>query len=680
MKLIQAGENFIFLCQFCEKEIPKKAGFIWKPSIGWHTSNAANACKLIKYASPELLESISELVAQREASLEASRKASSDFNPPAPAGLSYLPYQRAGIEFALKRKNTWLADEMGLGKTIQAIGLINACEDIKRALIVCPASLKINWRKELEKWLVRPLSISILSDAKHSNKNANILIVNYDILDKWFEDIQYDFFDLLILDESHYIKSSAQITIPLTEEERKHTRNRVRYIYKVNRVRAVFQVAPLCDRKVFLTGTPITNRPKEAFTSIQLLCPDEFPKSFYSYAKRYCSGGNDGYGFDANGDSHLDELQDKLRSTVMIRRLKMDVLTELPPKRRQIMELPSNGHAKEIQAENNAFFEFESRKEALRLEMELAQADENAELYAHKVNEMRVCNMAGFEELSKLRHQTAMAKLPMAKDFINDFISSGEKVVVFAHHHDVTDELLKMLNAKGEIAVALDGRMAMERRQRSVELFQNDPKVKVFIGSIAAAGVGITLTAASTVIFGELDWVPGNMSQAEDRLHRIGQVYPVNVIHLVLENSLDCKMAKTLIDKQDVIDRALDKNVKPEDDFDLEAMEEGLSITQEVTPEVTPKVKKPAPLAPVIPEHEREAIHLSLKVLARMCDHASRKDDAGFNGFDAKIGHDLAARASLSEKQAAVAKKLLKKYHRQIPPDLYEMIFRKEAA
>lgn len=682
MKLFQEDKEFIFACTFGEHTLPKAAGFWWDgPNRRWYTNSMATACKLIKYAVPELQGSLQEFVTKREASLEASRKAFSNFCPPSPPGLTYLPYQRAGIEFMLQRRNTWLADQMGLGKTIQAIGLMNADESIQKVLIVCPASLKLNWQREIEKWRTRPLSVSILSDGKKSNKNANILIVNYDILDKWFEDIQYECFDLLILDESHYIKSSAQNTIPLKPEEKKPgSRALYRYEYKVKRVQAVFDVAPLCKRMVFLTGTPITNRPKEAWTSIQLLCPDEFPKSFFSFAKRYCAGSNDGHGFCSDGGSNLEELQERLRSSCMIRRLKEDVLTELPPKRRQIMELPAPGLTKHIQAENNAFWEFESRKDALKLEMELAKVDGDEEKYTRKVLEMKEYSRAGFEQISKLRRETAMAKLPLAKDTINDFISSGEKIVVFAHHHDVIDELLRMLNEKNEIAVALDGRMSQENRQRSVDLFQNNSSVKIFIGSIAAAGVGITLTAASTVIFAELDWTPGNMSQAEDRLHRIGQVYPVNVIHLVLEGSLDCRMAKILVSKQEVIDRALDRDVKPEDIFDLETLEQDI-LAREGAPKSAPKTKKEEdPPAPVLSESQIQAIHLALKVLACQCDYASRKDEVGFNGFDAQIGHDLAARVSLSDKQAIVAKKLLRKYHRQITSDLFEIIYGKEAA
>lgn len=679
MKLFQDNDQYIFACTFGEHQIPKAAGFWWDGTKRhWYTHSTGTACKLVKYAGPELAGKLQEFIEKREASLEASRKAFSDFCPPSPPGLNYLPYQRAGIEFMLQRENTWLADAMGLGKTIQAIGLMNADESIQKVLIVCPASLKLNWQREIEKWKTRPLSVSILSDGKKSNKNANILIVNYDILDKWFEDIQYETFDLLILDESHYIKSSDQNKFPLKPEEKKPgSRAQYRYEYKVKRVQAVFNVAPLCKRKVFLTGTPITNRPKEAWTSIQLLCPDEFPKSFFSFAKRYCAGGSDGFGFDSSGGSNLEDMQNRLRSSCMIRRLKEDVLTELPPKRRQIMELPAPGLTKHIQAENNAFWEFESRKDALKLEMELAKVDGDEEKYTRKVLEMKEYARTSFEQISKLRKETALAKLPLAKDFINDFISSGEKVVVFAHHHCIVDELMKMLNAKEEIAVALDGRMSQEQRQRSVDLFQSNPSVKVFIGSIAAAGVGITLTAASTVIFVELDWTPGNMSQAEDRCHRISQLYPVNVIHLVLEGSLDCRMAKILVDKQEVIDKALDRNVKPEESFDLEELEANIQDGKDSPKD---RKEKSVPPAPVIPETEIEAIHLSLKVMARMCDKASRKDDAGFNGFDAQIGHELAARASLSDKQAAVAKKLLRKYHRQLPPDLFEIIYGKEAA
>src|SRR3990167_6920453 len=167
----------------------------------------------------------------------------------------------------------------------------------------------------------------------------------------------------------------------------------------------------------------------------------------------------------------------------------------------------------------------------------------------------RAASQAAFTEISKLRHATALAKLPMVMIHLRDQLDAGNKVVVFAHHHDVVAAIAAEF---GAAAVTLTGETGMAERQAAVDRFQSDDSCTLFIGSIHAAGVGITLTAAAHVIFAELDWVPGNLSQAEDRCHRIGQSGSVLVQHLVLDGSIDATMAQTITAKQDIIDRALD--------------------------------------------------------------------------------------------------------------------------
>lgn len=253
------------------------------------------------------------------------------------------------------------------------------------------------------------------------------------------------------------------------------------------------------------------------------------------------------------GSSNLAELQQRLRATFMVRRLKKDVLTELPPKRRQLIALEDS------RVDWSKHPQFKRWKEIYE-----KQYDERmAKLEAAKTEgEYKVAALAlekftgvAFDEMSEFRHTTAMAKLPLCIKYIEDLLASGiDNLVVFAHHIDVIEKLLEHFE---DDAVAVYGKTSREDREKNVQLFQ-ELKKRIFIGQIRTAGVGITLTAANTVVFVEIDWVPGVLSQCEDRLCRIGQKKMVHVIHLILGNTLDANMVKKVVGKQIVIDKALD--------------------------------------------------------------------------------------------------------------------------
>jgi len=219
--------------------------------------------------------------------------------------------------------------------------------------------------------------------------------------------------------------------------------------------------------------------------------------------------------------------------------------------------------------------------------------------------------------------------------------------------------------------VKFDGRSSMQARQDAVDRFQNDPECKVFIGGIHAAGVGITLTAASIVVFGELDWTPGVISQSEDRCHRIGAVNPVLVQHIVLDGSIDATMAKTLIRKQDIIDRALDTE-REELNIPL------LPMKPEDEGAVFPSAKTIAKEAPDISPETIALVHEGLRMLAGMCDGARQLDGAGFSKIDTHIGHSLAGAMRLTARQAVLGLRLVRKYRRQLPEHITVVLARKE--
>jgi SWI/SNF-related matrix-associated actin-dependent regulator 1 of chromatin subfamily A len=427
---------------------------------------------------------------------------------PVPAGLEYLPYQVEGIEFARSRKSVLFGDEMGLGKTVEAIGVINCTPGINSVLVVCPATLRLNWRRELDKWLVR---------------EVESVVINYDQLHKLDRSRSYD---ICILDECTYIKNKSS------------KRSRL-----CRGIRA--------RRKLALSGTPILNRPAELWHILHWLAPDKWPlSSWMKFTLRFCGAYRRWIGrkqiWDVSGATHLDELRELL-APLMIRRLKRDVLKELPEKFHQLIELPIDGMTGEL------------KRKIAEVNRVVSAMDTQ---YAQDVAKLEGALSVVWEEMAQLRHQVGLEKVPMAVELIRDALESGEKVVVFAHHRDVIASLKAALNDFGPVVV--HGSVSPENRQLAVDLFQHDSHVRVFIGQIQAAGVGITLTAASHVVFVESDWTPGVMSQAEDRCHRIGQKDSVLVQTLVLENSLDARMAKTLLKKQRIIELVLDVAPKEE--------------------------------------------------------------------------------------------------------------------
>jgi SWI/SNF-related matrix-associated actin-dependent regulator 1 of chromatin subfamily A len=639
------GNRYIarFPFSHATKDIVKAAGFRFDgASKLWWTTDPEKAARVAQPGiAAELTARAAEIREQLTAAIASSAATDAAIDVPAPDGLAYLPYQRAGIAYAMSRAATLIGDEMGLGKTIEAIGVINADPAIKSVLVICPASLKLNWRNELSRWLTRPLSIGICNGVFPATE---VVIINFDILGKQRAAIDARQWDLLIVDEAHFLKNP-----------------------KAQRTQAVYgkwdrdeskRITPIsARRRLFMTGTPIVNRPIELWPLIQNIRPEGLPRSWRDYAIRYCNGHQSRFGWDVSGASNLPELQQKLRSSIMVRRLKKDVLTELPPKRRQIIVLPAEGEAiAAVKAESAGYAAIEARLESARVVVELAKAGDDKAAYELAVAELRDLTNAAFTQISQLRHDTAVAKVPQVIEHLTEALDSDEKVVLMAHHHDVVDAIAEAFPG----AAIITGEVAVNKRQAEVERFQNDPACRLFIGSIQAAGLGITLTAAAHVIFAELDWTPGNMTQAEDRCHRIGQRDNVLVQHLVLDGSLDARMAHTLVAKQEVIDRALDRETE------LPAAPVFADTPATANASVSMIAAEAATIAPAA----RAAILVGLQMLAGVCDGARNLDNAGFNRIDTAIGKSLAMCDRLSPKQAALGARLVRKYRRQLPEAL----------
>ncbi len=560
MELSEAAEGiYVLHSSYEERGIPKQAGLRWhagercrrqecapcaaEVGSAWWTDDVLKAMELREYAEPELRALLLERAGPAgEARLEeerlaglalkrrklaqaktrmASRARDAKIVVPAPEGLEYLPYQRAAIAFGSAHPNVLLADEMGLGKTIEAIGVINADPEAQRVLVVCPASLKLNWARECERWLVDRGPVGVAG--KTFPDAANVVIINYDILVKWKRELA-GAWDVLVADECHYVKNKD-----------------------AKRSKALYALRS--RRRLFLTGTPILNRPAELWAIVNALDDEEFA-DFWEFARRYCKPVRNRFGWEFNGAENLDELHERLRGTIMVRRTKAEVLPDLPAKRRQVIELASDHIAGLIAVEAEAWDEHRARLSELRALKRAGNDASEADLAA-----LRAGLNAAFGELAKLRQDTALAKVPLVVEHVKSVLDDVPKLVLFAHHRAVIDELAEPF---GDAAVTLTGQHSSEERQAAVDRFQTDPSCRLFIGSITAAGFGLTLTAAAHVVFAELDWVPAHLTQAEDRTHRLGQKESVLVQHLVLQDSLDARMVGTLLRKQRIVDQVVD--------------------------------------------------------------------------------------------------------------------------
>lgn len=415
-----------------------------------------------------------------------------------------FPYQITGAEFLSRRKRALLADEMGLGKSAQAIMACDAVGARDRCvLVLCPASVRENWRREFAKFSktgIRPIV--------QSYNNANAINTDPPPGDKW---------DVLVLDESHYLKN-----------------------HKAKRTQAVF--GPRCDgegglvskaeRVFLLTGTPAPNHPAELWPMLRTCAPELIygvnhqPLSYWSFVKKYCKTRDNGFGIQIVGGRNLEQLKARM-SPFVLRRKKEEVLKELPPIRFD-----------ELAVEKTGTLTFDNVDQALLIEKTLAEK-----------------GVAGLREMAphvaQLRRVTGMAKVKGCLDWIEDQLDGGlEKLVVFAHHKDVIEQLYVGLYHRFEPAIITG---ATTDRQHQIDKFQNNDLCGVFLGQIQAAGTGITLTAASDVLFVESSWTPADNEQAAMRVHRIGQRNACLIRFATLAGSIDEQIQRALMRKTETI-------------------------------------------------------------------------------------------------------------------------------
>jgi SWI/SNF-related matrix-associated actin-dependent regulator of chromatin subfamily A-like protein 1 len=430
-----------------------------------------------------------------------------------------FPHQVEGVAFLLGRRRAILADDMGLGKTRQSIIAITEAAPAGPWLVVAPASVKRNWAREIA--VARPADrVHVIGpDSPPAPGFDGWVVVNYDLLGKHLPALSTLRWTGLVFDEAHYLKN--------------HTSQRSRF------ARQLVGAAPDASLHA-LTGTPLTNRPRDLFPLLQLV-GHPMGRSFLSFAKRYCDAHHNGFGWVTDGASNLDELRVQLHG-ILLRRTKDEVL-DLPPKLRSWVpvQVPENTGKRETRRVLATLIAGAlGRARGGQADEGVASRGAGARRRGGAPGQDRVRLLA---DLTGARVAIARAKVPTTIEFVEGVLAQGEKAIVFSGF----DEPVQRVSAHfGEQAVVLTGATPTQQRQALVDRFQTDPGARVFVANLVAGGVGITLTAARQVIFNDLDWVPANHWQAEDRAYRIGQTNAVNVTYFAAEGTIDEFVAHSL--------------------------------------------------------------------------------------------------------------------------------------
>lgn len=429
-----------------------------------------------------------------------------------------LSHQKESIQKLVENKKFILADDMGLGKTTSTI--IAALESgAKKILIVCPATLKINWKREIENYTDRSIFIA---ESKSFSTEHDFVIINYDIIknfhstkEKKNSDMMKANFDLVIVDEAHYIKNA-----------------------QAKRTKLINDIVKDIDRLWLLTGTPMTSRPIDYYNLLSLV-DSPVAKNWMAYVIRYCNGFQFQAGprkvWNVMGATNLEELRDRTSGTIL-RRLKEDVL-DLPDKiiTPVYLRLKSREY-EEIMGEYYDWYD-KNPEESKSLTVQ-------------------------FSKLTKVRQVIANEKIGQTIELAENILEQDKKVVIFCNF---TDSLNRIVEHFGKSAVKIDGSMSKDNRQHSVDEFQNNPKVKVLVGNIKAAGVGITLTSGEAVIMNDLSFLPSDHAQAEDRCYRYGQKNNVLVYYPIFENTVEGVIYDIINAKKQVIATVMGDNQNPAD-------------------------------------------------------------------------------------------------------------------
>jgi SWI/SNF-related matrix-associated actin-dependent regulator 1 of chromatin subfamily A len=513
------NDRWVFKCTWAERALPKQKGFFWDAeNLQWFTTNISHVSKAKEYLSPESLEIFFALSGEKDLPVNK------------PTDTRLFNYQIEAACFLQKYSGVINGDEAGLGKTPETIAAIAASrphlpKDFILALIICPPFLAYNWEKEIKKWDSQA-NVQIL---KHRGQEVTdgtdyVILPDSNLVVVLQQKLMSKSFYWGVVDESHRFKNpKAKRTQVLFGEFKS----------------AVFKGDALlnqCYRKVLLSGTPIPNRPIEIWAQIYAIAPYAIDfMDYYAFARRYCGAFQDHYGYNVSGATNQDELKERLNK-IMIRRLKADVLKELPSKTKIVLAIEPKGDEIKALAYEKPF-KSKFKITSLMTESEFYQATNQA-----------------LGALAEARKNLSLLKVKHAIDFIENFFEGNPKepLVVFGWHKDA----LKMLANYFPGNAIITGETPMIDRHKLVERFQRGD-LRIIFANIQAAGVGLTLTRSSHVLFLEFSWVPSENDQAIDRTHRVGQVNPVSAYFLVYKDSLDEYVFEAQRYKQQVIDQII---------------------------------------------------------------------------------------------------------------------------
>ena len=459
-----------------------------------------------------------------------------------------FPHQIEGVAFLLGRRRAILADDMGLGKTRQAIVALRHVAPAGPYLVVCPASVKRNWAREIG--IAAPdTSTHVIEKGAPALGDPDWVIVNYDVLGKHMDTLGGRRWAGLVFDEAHYLKNHTSTRSKLARQ-------------LVDRLRLAGgkrQDPPV----VLLTGTPLTNRPRDLFVLLQLV-GHPLGRSFIAFAKRYCAAEKTEYGWQTGGASNIEELTVQLHG-VMLRRSKDQVLA-LPPKLRTWLpvEVPKGTGVRDM-----------------RKVVDLLIGEEK--IVSSSAIDERVLRGRLLHAVTLARQTLAAAKVKSTIEFVTGAVEQGEKVIVFSCFEDPLEQLAE--HFRGSV-VLVTGSTPAEKRQTIVDRFQQEDRIRIFLANIIAGGVGHNLTAATQVVFNDLDWVPANHWQAEDRAYRIGQTRTVNVTYMIAANTID-DFVQSVLERKGALVRAVVNGTALAPDLSGNVLDELQRAVRSISSELT---------------------------------------------------------------------------------------------
>ena len=432
------------------------------------------------------------------------------------------PYQQVGVGFVEKNQGRALiADDMGLGKTLQAIAWLQHNKPIRPALILCPSAVKFGWKREIEKF-TGCKKISVLSGRTPYEVTGDYIIINYDIVSYWRKYLLTIGIKAMVLDEVHYLGNADS-----------------------KRSKAVNGLSKKIDCVIGLSGTPIENKVDNLWHPVKLIDPLIFP-SKWDFRKRYCGLRDVPYGCGKawDGATNIGELNSILTDSIMIRRLKTDVLKDLPALTTTTVPIEIDNQKEYIKARDN-FVEWlvENEKDATKASV--------------------------LTQIEPLKQLAALGKMKQGLDYIDNLVESTGKVVIMCTHKSVIGELEKRYKKK---CVKVDGSVTGTKRQKAIDDFMNNDSVEVFLGNIIASGTGIDglQRVCSNIVFFEYPWNPSQYAQARDRINRIGQKSKVSVWNLVSKDTIEEDILAILDSKQKIFDELIDgKGKKGKDPLKL---------------------------------------------------------------------------------------------------------------